>query len=162
MTSSDTNRKSSFAKVGAVYGAVMALLGFFITGAGHGTYLLLMIASAPLSLLWMSMLEAMGSDVLGVLGFLFVLIVPSLMWGAVGWLLGSSSRSQHWIALAIVLVHYLSLLITGSIEDPAYFKRMFEYSPSFVSLGIVIYILGQALVWFTWLTRRIAPQTNIG
>ncbi|HEU4769327.1 MAG TPA: hypothetical protein VFS77_18310 [Pyrinomonadaceae bacterium] len=119
----------------------MALLGFMLTGAGHGSYLLLMIASSPLSLLWMFTLEAMDSQGLSVLGFLFILIVPSLMWGAVGWLLGSPSRSQHWIALAIVLVHYVSLLFTGVIEDPAYFKREFEYSPAFVSLGFVIYVL---------------------
>ena len=86
--------------VGFLYGLGLAAFGFMLLGAGHGTSLLLDIASAPLSFL----------------GFVFPLLGPPIMWGVIGCLLGGSSVFQRRVARLLVLVHYLSFAFIPLIE----------------------------------------------
>ena len=116
--------------VGFLYGLGLALFGFMLLGAGHGTSLLLDIASAPLSFL----------------GFVFPLVGPPIMWGVIGWLLGGSSVFHRRIAFVIVLVHYLSFPLIPVIErypQGEYLAKMFAYAPGFVVFSFSYYLLGQ-------------------
>lgn len=127
--------------VGFLYGLGLAVFGFMLLGAGHGTSLLLEIASAPLSFL----------------GFVFPLLGPPIMWGVIGWLLGGSSEFQRRIALLLVLTHYLSFALIPLIErypQGEYLARMFAYDPGFVVFSFSYYLLGQVLIWIPLLKSR--------
>lgn len=129
--------KGKLFTLGLLYGIGLTVLGVMLAGAGHGTSLLLDIASAPFSF---------G-------GYLLPLISPPLMWGALGWLLGGSSQRQRRIVVVLMLLHYLSLGLLPLIEiypEEEYLAKMFDYDPGLVVLSAVYYLVGQILIWTLW------------
>jgi hypothetical protein len=127
---------------GVTYGAGLTCLGIMAAGAGHGTYLLLGIASAPLSFL----------------GIPLSIISPPLLWGLVGWLLSRAERGpQRQIVPALFLVHYAAILLMPLFEDYAegkYIAITWAHNPVILILGAGVYLLGQGLMWGYWFRLR--------
>lgn len=123
--------------VGFFYGLGLAVFGVMLAAGGHGSSMLLDIASAPFSFL----------------GFVFSVVAPPIMWSVIGWLSGGSSVYQRRLALALVLLHYLSFpLVPLLAEYPEgeYLAKMFAYNPAFVVFSFGYYLFGQVLVWLAW------------
>lgn len=132
--------------VGFFYGLGLAVFGIMLAAAGHGSSMLLDIASAPFSFL----------------GSVFSLAAPPIMWSVIGWLLGGSSIYQRRLALALVLVHYLSfplIPLIAKYPESEYLTRMFASHPAFVVFSFGFYLFGQVLAWLAWF-RPISRQIN--
>lgn len=129
----DTKAVHKFWIAGFAYGLVLTVFGVMLAGAGHGTYILLGMASAPFSFF----------------GVIFSVIVPPLMWGALAGLL-AERRQTLLVALA---VHYFSLLLIPFSEDfgeSKYLVKAMEDYPAVLISSVAFYAVGQVLFWFYW------------
>src|SRR5690242_972150 len=87
-------QRTMLAVAGFFYGLLLATIGFAVAAAGHGTYVLIGIWSAPL----------------GILGIIVSLLSPPLLWSIIGWGLGRSERVRSRNAFLVLMAfHYLSL-----------------------------------------------------
>ena len=120
---------------GVLYGLGLTSIGFLMTGAGHGTYILLGLASAPLSFF----------------GFFESLAGPPLLWGLVGGLLPYTRKYRYrQIFVSIMLLHYLAVLVIPFFEeygDWKYLKRVWDRNPVVVIIGFTLYVVGQSAIW---------------
>jgi hypothetical protein len=132
---------------GLVYGLSLTGVGVLMAGAGHGTYLLLGAASAPLSLL----------------GIPFSMVGPPLLWGVIGGLLSYSHKSpQRQILPAALALHYLgilSLLFFEGYSEEQYISKALEVNPVVVVLGTTLYLFGQVIIWLHWF--RVGAGTKL-
>jgi hypothetical protein len=132
---------------GLVYGLSLTGVGVLMAGAGHGTYLLLGVASAPLSFL----------------GIPFSMVSPPLLWSVMGGLLSYSHKSpQRQILLAALALHYLAILLLPFFEGYAeekYIAKALEVNPVVVGLGVTLYLLGQVIIWLYWF--RVETKINL-
>lgn len=123
---------------GLLYGLGLTVIGVFMAGAGHGTYLLLGMAAAPLSFL----------------GILFSIVGSPILWSAVGSLLSYASKNpQRQIVMAVMLLHYLGVLLLpffGEYAEWKYFERVWGANPVVVLVGGSLYLAGQIVIWFCW------------
>jgi len=83
-------KRRTAAVIGFLYGLGLAVIGVLLTAAGHGTYILLGITSAPVSFL----------------GMVFSIVAPPIFWAVVWILLAYKVRI---ITLCILIVHYASI-----------------------------------------------------
>jgi hypothetical protein len=130
----DIRRLMLFAASGFAYGLSLAFLGFVATGLGHGSYVLIGLVSAPLSL--------SGN-------FAVALFGAPLLWCALGTFLGTAWGSSRRIAffLAMLLAHYASLPFV--LRPPGVFAD-WDYVPRVVGpmrIGIAVYAAGQVALW---------------
>ena len=132
--------------VGLAYGLGLTLTGSLLAGAGHGTYLLLGIASAPVSFL----------------GFIPSIGGPPVLWSAVGALLPYTGRKpQRQVLFGIMLLHYLGVALVPFFDEFAewkYFERVWEAYPVVVLMGGSLYLVGQIAIWFCWLGNETRDQ----
>jgi hypothetical protein len=146
-SSKNSERTSYFGLwCGAAYGLILTLFGFIAAGFGHGTYALLGIWSAPLSLLWAP----------------FALFGAIALWAGVGLLLGSLVRSAQRVEFLIFIsVHYagaMVFLFTQEYSEWAYFLKAWERVPWTIMGGILTYFMGQVFMWLVFLrTSRGLP-----
>lgn len=132
---------TKLALVGAAHGTVLAVLAFLAAGYGHGTYVVLGLASAPL----------------GLLGIIAALIGLPFLWAAM-FVLARRNRSAFVFAM---LVHYLSaavLLTTRQFADQFgdwdYFGRAWTRSGVFLFVCFLWYFAGQVLLWMDFVTKK--------
>ncbi len=119
------------AVIGFLYGLGLAVIGILLTAAGHGTYILLGIASAPVSFL----------------GIIFSIAGPPIFWTLVWVLLTYKARI---FTLCILMVHYASIpfvLFFPQYAEKQYFDKVWQAHPTLVIFGALFYILGQGLLW---------------
>lgn len=125
-----------------MYGLSLTVVGVLMAGAGHGTYLLLGIASAPLSFL----------------GIAVSIVSPPLLWSVLAGLLSYSHKSpQRQIFLAALALHYLAILLLPFFKGYAeekYIAKTLEVNPVIAGLGVTLYLLGQVMIWLYWLRVR--------
>jgi hypothetical protein len=145
----NTKRLIVFLMLGGLYGVTLSSVGFMLAGAGHGTYMLLAIASAPLSLLG---------------GFWFF-VGPPLLWTMVGSVLAYSSRIlQRQIVFFVLSLHYVSGPIAWFVADYAdlkYFEGAWQINALMLLGGITFYMLGQISIWAYWLKQgRLKSPAN--
>lgn len=123
---------------GFIYGLILTGVGALMAGAGHGTYLLLGVASAPLSYL----------------GIIFSLVSPPILWGAIWGLLPHSYKSpQRQIFVVALALHYLAIPLIPFFKvysEEKYIAKALEINPIVVSLGAALYLLGQVIIWLYW------------
>jgi hypothetical protein len=129
-----------YAICGAIYGMGLAALSFLAAGAGHGTYVVLGLASAPL----------------GILGITVALIGLPFWWTGLFVL----ARRNQGAFIGAMLVHYLSgaVLLTNhrfadSFGDWNYFAGMWATSRAFLVGWFVWYLAGQMFLWIGLLSR---------
>jgi hypothetical protein len=127
--------------IGGVYGSSLTVVGVLLAGAGHGTYGLLGVASAPLSFL----------------GIKFSFVGPLLLWTTLGGLLAYSSKAPHRQIVAVALiVHYVAILLLpffGDYADGKYIGRAWHTNPVMIVAGATLYLLGQVTLWLYWLRQ---------
>jgi hypothetical protein len=123
---------------GFLYGLALTCIGVFLAGAGHGTYLLLGIASAPISFLG--------------IGFSFV--GPPLLWSTVGALLPyTREQSIRQVFAIALLLHYVSLAFVPLFDiyaEAKYFYKVWTTHPLMVVVGLGLYLMGQVMIWLYW------------
>ena len=123
---------------GLLYGLGLASIGVLMAGAGHGTYLLLGIASAPLSFF----------------GFFVSLVGPPLLWTGIGGLLPYNHKQpQRRLLVSVILLHYLGVLLIPFFDQYAewmYFEKAWGQHPVIVLTGLSLYFIGQIMIWFYW------------
>ena len=120
--------------IGLLYGLLLTVIGFLAANAGHGTYVLMGVFSAPL----------------GVLGVPVAIVSPIILWFLIGLLLGKGAASSKKYFLFVILAHYsgiLLLLNTEDFGDWKYFDQQLEADPSLIFLGLTIYVVGQLAMW---------------
>ena len=125
------------ALVGFLYGLTLSAIGFLMTGAGHGTYILLGVASAPLSFF----------------GFFASVAGPPVLWTAIGSLLPYPRQPQRRLVATVMLLHYLGVLLLPLFDhyaDWEKFERAWGENPVMVIAGLGLYCLGQITIWFYW------------
>jgi hypothetical protein len=124
--------------IGIGYGLGLAVLSFMAAGAGHGTYLPLAVASAPLV----------------ILGVPTALLGTPVLWAVIGRL----ATVQPAIAMPAVLVHYGAagwLVVGTEFGDRQYILKIHEFAPWLLPTWTLFYLAGQVAVWGT-LKRRAA------
>lgn len=133
---------------GSGFGVALGIWGYLAAGAGHGTYVLIAISSAPLGLLGIPV-AAFGAPVLC---------------GGVGFLLAAADRSpQRKLFLALAAAHYLGsllLLTTRSFGDWDYFNKVIAYMPGLIAGWLVTYSAGHVLMWLAFRKVNIGSQTG--
>ncbi|MCI0650626.1 MAG: hypothetical protein L0Z55_01945 [Planctomycetes bacterium] len=135
---------------GACYGGGLGVLAWICAGAGHGTYLLGAVTSAPFS--------ALGHDAL--------LFAGPVVWGILALLaaLGHRPKCRQGFLIAAA-VHYASALVLvfgtdfGALK---YLQRVMEGMPFAPVAWAVAYLVGQVALWYglhrVRATARIAPD----
>lgn len=120
-----------FGTIGLVYGVVLAIISMSAAGAGHGTYVLMGIFSAPF----------------GFFGIPGALVGTIVLWLMAGWLI--KARQKQYLLL-LLIIHYggiFLILNTETFGDFEYFSQIFQHDPSLLILGGIVYVLGQLLLW---------------
>ena len=133
---------------GLLYGLGLTAIGVLMAGAGHGTYLLLGIASAPLSFL----------------GFFVSLAGPPLLWTAIGGLLPYTRKGpQNRLVVTVMLLHYLGVIfipLFGDYAEWKYFAKIWETDPVIVLTGLSLYLSGQFIIWSYWFKAKKANSMS--
>lgn len=138
--------RAFFALAGLSFGSILAGAGFAAAGAGHGTFVLIGLGSAPLAL-------ANNVNV--------ALIGTPFLWAAIGFLL---SRADRWIAatalVVCMLAHYGTLPFVLRRPSPFADWSYAERQKVFVVTIFCIYAVAQVAMWFTFvvLIRRAAKK----
>ena len=134
--------------LGCLYGMSLTAVGILLTGAGHGTYVLLGIASAPLSFL----------------GIISSFVSPPLLWTTLGGLLAYSSKVPQRQIVAVALgLHYAAILLVPFFHDYAdrkYIERSWQANPVMITAGAALYVLGQVAIWLYWVKQGQKRQTS--
>lgn len=129
-----TTRRKWWQWYGFTFGCVLLVFGFGDVGAGHGTYLPLMLFGAPLSIV----------PVIGVLA-------APIWWAIVGW----SLKDQRLIAVSAMAVHTCAIVLLWWFGSPwetredewTYFHRFEEFAPVWLWSGIAVYTVGVLAAW---------------
>ncbi len=121
------------ATAGFVYGSLLGFLGLIATGAGHGTYVFLGLASSPFGITQK---------------FEVALLAPPFLWCVVGGLLGAViHRIPRALFLAAIFAHYTALpfiLAKGSLfGDWDYLSKV----GGFGTVVFGLYGFGQVIIW---------------
>ncbi len=123
------------------YGLTLFLSASVSTGAGDGTYLPLNVFSSPLGII------AIGVGLFGL----------PLLWLLVGLLLATTANRRCRVAfVALMLVHYLGVIVTLASTSNPHWKQFLEFSRmaspgSFIIAGFAVYLLGQFWIWWLFL-----------
>jgi hypothetical protein len=122
------------------------VISMLLAGSGHGVFALLGLFSAPISLL-------------GTKGA-WLACIP------VGAALGLLAPRREFPV--VVMIHYISGIAVTTLTEFADWQRLAilpsEYAVAFV-VGIVVYVVGQALLWRVWgaagRKKRVAVGTPV-
>ena len=131
-------------RVGLAYGGGLAVLAFFATGAGHGTYIPVAVSSAPAGFFGVSA---------GLLG------APAL-WGMVGALVQRPAGRR--VALLILPVHYASaiwLVHSEPFGDWSVLPSVMRLMPEIIVAWLGVYVAGQIWVWSS-ITPGVATKAR--
>jgi hypothetical protein len=130
-----TGSRRGWALVGFVFGCALVVFGFGAAGAGHGSYLLLALSAAPVSLM-----PGPG------------LFAAPFWWAWVGWLLKQRQSVLLIVALAIHTVCAALILLFGTLAEPGAeqwesWHRVERVMPTWIWSGIVAYSVGLIAAW---------------
>lgn len=122
--------------IGFLYGLSLTVLGIALAGAGHGTYLLLGIASAPLSFF----------------GVVASVVSPPILWATLwAFLAYAATKHRRTIVALALIAHYIGILLVAvygdEYVDPKYITKVWDANPFMMVIGLGFYVLGQAAIW---------------
>jgi hypothetical protein len=138
----EASKNYYFVVVGFLYGLMLSIIGLLVAGAGHGTYALIGAFSAPF----------------GLLGIPVALLGAIILWSVLGLVLAASKMK---ILLFLMGIHYVGIILVLNTEtygDTEYFSKMFETNPSLIILGLVVYVVGQLLIWLRYLMIKTSLE----
>ncbi len=128
--------------VGILYGVGLGYLAFLCAGFGHGTYIPLVLSSAPLVLA----------------GVATALFGTPVLWALLGILAVESHRSPYnWVFLIATLAHYVTgiiIVVTTDFGDWGYVHRTWEAIPVVMLGWVAAYALGHAGIWYGYVRVR--------
>ena len=125
------------------YGAVLAVLGVTVAGAGHGSYLLIWLAGSPFSILGVP-----AAIIASVLQWGLLALVQRMLWTKFRVVIGF--LVLHYIVAAFFLFRY-----SGEVSDWEYLRRSPYGVHLTFALGLTWYVIGQCFVWGTSLPREL-------
>jgi hypothetical protein len=131
------------AGLGFVYGLALAILAALAAGAGHGTYVLMQISSAPV----------------GLVGAPAAMVGAPVLWAVVGAL--SGMRGAWRLAVAMLIAHYAGAIWLTRVEfssDSNVFLQVLNSGPVLVFMWVLIYIGGQYAMWLTFIRGSDTPR----
>lgn len=133
---------TSLPAIGGVFGCVLAVLGVFGAASGHGSYLTLSLAAAPLS--WVPVVA--------------IVAAPAL-WAGLGVLVRDGNRRTAGLILGGHTVASVGTMVFGNPAEPgveqwAAFGRALRIAPVLVLPGALLYILGLCMAWSLVLRKR--------
>ncbi len=115
---------------GLFYGMGLSIFGFLAAGSGHGTYVLLGLASS----------------VFAALGVLAALIAPPLLWA---WIWGLMQTRRRLFVIAVI-AHYagaVAVLAGTDFGDREHLASAWETHRLLIASGFAWYLGGQILMW---------------
>jgi hypothetical protein len=137
---SDLRNPRVLGAIGFSCGIGMSALGFLAAGAGHGSYVLLGLFSAPLG--------EFRSVVVALIG-------PPFLWSMVGLILGWSRT--NWLCRiafpVLLIIHYLSLFMILSPPSPFADWKYVEKVKSLVIVGFTFYLAGHCFLWILYVQQ---------
>lgn len=139
---------------GALYRTGLSLVGTLATGYGHGTWVFLGLAAAPLVAIF-SLLGLMWAPFLS-FGVLAAMLASPFMWGWIWSLLRKNDSRRHRF-LIVIIVYYASViavLATTYFGEWDYIVRSWQVYPSLIVVGFSWYGAGQILMWLMWFLNR--------
>ena len=132
------------------------MIGTVATGYGHGTWVFLELASAPvvavlalLGLIWLPFIS---------LSVVTAMLASPFMWGWI-WSLMRRADSRRNRFLIMIIVYYVST-VAVLVTTTTYFGewdnvvRTWHLYPSLIVVGFSWYGAGQILMWRMWYLNR--------
>lgn len=130
---------------GLVYGIGLSFLGTWAAGWGHGSYVLLILASSPFA----------------ALGGLVAILTPPVMWGGI-WALLQARCWRRGVLVAAISFYYASaaLLVAVSPFDENWnnFLTASRQHSSIIAGGFLWYLAGQAFMLLHLRSANSAPM----
>jgi hypothetical protein len=133
-------RSFVFAIAGLLYGISLAILGWFATGAGHGTFFFFSLAVFPYG-------------------------IGLILWPLIGWLLADSRAYFQRILFIITIIFRYALIVIyvlfyGSSEIP-YIAVTWRYSRFAILAPVALFLIGQLLIWAIVLGRILQTRQSV-
>jgi hypothetical protein len=135
--------------IGFAYGISLSVIGTLLAAAGHGTYLLLGLASAPF----------------GLLGITVSIVCPPFLWSAILLALSYAGKTRYRIiATTFLVVHYLGIILVFFDRDymeVKYIRRIGRAYPVTLVMSFALYLAGEVAIWLCWCTMRRQSNSTI-
>ena len=131
------NKPRLFAVWGSLYGVALSVLAFLAAGAGHGSYILMGVSSAPF----------------GLLGVIVALFGTPVFWALMGFLVAKAAHLLlRRVFLIIMTLHYLSIPFILATEEYGDWDRLVrgkQMLPNILVMiiGLSLYLYGQVVIW---------------
>lgn len=125
------------------YGTVLCIAALYLAGFGHGSYLLLVLAGAPFSLL----------------GMPTACLACLLQWGLLAILQRWWKRTPSFV-IGFLIVHYMAagfalhLLLSPQDTNLEELNRMLPGFTLYLCAGLSWYLGGQIVLWIIALNRK--------
>jgi hypothetical protein len=122
--------KKSQLLFGLLYGIGLSIFGFFSAGSGHGTYVLLGLASS----------------VFAAVGILAAFLAPPFLWAWI-WSLMQTKRKLFVIAVTAHYAGAVAVLMMSQMGDWEYLLGMWQDHYFLIASGFLWYLGGQVVMW---------------
>ena len=138
------------------WGAVMVYAGFYMTASGHGTYVPFALATSPLSL---------GPLFFGNRNSFWFVIFAVPFWWTLMMSISGLTRIFRFFWLLLIGFHYAGAALLIYRTDFAFglsgraFRGMLHLRPSWTIGTLLLYAVGQAIMWHEFLSPYPLPAT---
>jgi hypothetical protein len=136
---------------GVVYGAVLSVLSFMLTGAGHGTYVLLFVSSVPV--FWLNAIFPGNHP------FIALFFGSPILWAVAGLFSVWQSGRLRLVFPVVMATHYLGIILLipgfyggwGQTTDHLWGARDEQI---YTLLWFALYLSGQIALWVVYRSNK--------
>lgn len=140
------------------WGAVMVYAGIYMTGNGHGTYVLFALATSPLSLFPLFFGNRNS--------FWFVIFAVPFWWTFMMSISGLTKYVRYlWVVL--IATHYAGAMLLIYRTDIAFgmsgraFRGMLHIRPAWTIGALLLYAIGQTIMWYEFFSPYPAAVSPV-
>lgn len=136
------------------WGAVLVYAGFYMSGNGHGTYIPFALATSPLSL---------GPLLFGNRNSFWLVIFAVPFWWTMMMSIAGLTRAFRFAWALLIALHYAGAALLIYRTDFAFglhgraFRGMLHLQPSWTIGALLLYAVGQAIMWHEFLSPYPPP-----